>query len=340
MVAEALLATGLVVIVNVAEVAPAATVTLDGACAVVVLLLDRETTAPPVGAGPVSLTVPVDEVPPITDAGLTVTPLPLPVRVGGVTVRVAVRLTLPAEAVTTTAVWAATGVVVVVNVAVVLPAATVTLAGTAATNELALDRVTTNPPVGAARVSVTVPSEVLPPTRDVGLNPRAERAAAGVTVNRAVVLPPLYVAVIVTEVETVTAAVVTVNVAVVAPAFTVALAGTVAALILLLESETVAPPTGAGPLSVTVPVEVLPATTEAGFNTADVGVGGFTVSVAERLTPYVAVMATPVEALTAEVVTMKVALVLPAPTVTLAGTLATAGLTLDRLTTTPPVGAA
>ena len=47
MVTEALLATGLVVTVNVAVVAFAATVTLIGTCAAFVLLLASVTTAPP-----------------------------------------------------------------------------------------------------------------------------------------------------------------------------------------------------------------------------------------------------------------------------------------------------
>jgi hypothetical protein len=89
MVTEALLATGLVVTLNVAVVAPAATVTLAGTCAAVVLLLDRVTTAPPVGACPVKVTVPVDEVPPITEVGLSATEA----TVGGVTVKVAVLAT-------------------------------------------------------------------------------------------------------------------------------------------------------------------------------------------------------------------------------------------------------
>jgi hypothetical protein len=67
-----LVATGLVVIVKVAVVAFAATVTVDGTCAAAVLLLDRVTTAPPDGAGPLSVTVPVEEIPPITELGLTV----------------------------------------------------------------------------------------------------------------------------------------------------------------------------------------------------------------------------------------------------------------------------
>ena len=58
---ETLLATGLVVIVNVAVVAPAGTVTLAGTCAAVALLLESVTTDPSAGAGTVRFTVPVDE---------------------------------------------------------------------------------------------------------------------------------------------------------------------------------------------------------------------------------------------------------------------------------------
>ena len=73
MVSEVLEATGLVVTVKVAEVAPGATVTLVVTCAAAVLLLVRVTTAPPAGAGALRVTVPAEVVPPITEVGLSLT---------------------------------------------------------------------------------------------------------------------------------------------------------------------------------------------------------------------------------------------------------------------------
>ena len=65
--------TALVLTVNVALLAPAATVTLAGTVAVDVLLLERETAAPPVSAGPLSVTVPVEDcTPPVTLVGFSV----------------------------------------------------------------------------------------------------------------------------------------------------------------------------------------------------------------------------------------------------------------------------
>jgi len=66
-----------------------------------------------------------------------------------------------------------------------------------------------------------------------------------------------------------TALVLTVNDALVAPAATVTLAGTLAAAVLLLESATCAPPVGASPLSVTVPVEEFPPVTLVGFSESE-----------------------------------------------------------------------
>jgi hypothetical protein len=58
--------------VNVALLAFAATVTDAGTVAAAVLLLVSVTTVPPVGAGPVRVTVPVLFVPPVTEVGLAV----------------------------------------------------------------------------------------------------------------------------------------------------------------------------------------------------------------------------------------------------------------------------
>ena len=95
----------------------------------------------------------------------------------------------------------------------------------------------------------------------------------------------LYDAEIVDEVGRTTTDVFTVKVTLLLPAGTVTLEGTLAAA-LLLESIICAPPRGAGPLRVTVPVEdCTPPTTLVGFNVSEETVGGVTVSEADGLTP-------------------------------------------------------
>ena len=64
--------TPVVVIVKVAVVEPAATVT-DAGTVAFELLDVKATTVPPVPAAEFSVTVPVDEVPPVTELGDTVT---------------------------------------------------------------------------------------------------------------------------------------------------------------------------------------------------------------------------------------------------------------------------
>ena len=92
-----------------------------------------------------------------------------------------------------------------------------------------------------------------------------------------------------TLVEKKTIDVLTVKVALVAPAATVTLEGTLAAPVLLLESRTWAPPAGAGPLSVTVPVEdCAPPVTVVGFSVSEervVSDEGVTVSEAVWVMP-------------------------------------------------------
>src|SRR5207302_9365520 len=81
---------------------------------------------------------------------------------------------------------------------------------------------------------------------------------------------------------------ISVKVALLLPAGTVTLEETLAAP-LLLESVTCAPPAGAGPLSVTVPVDdCTPPTTLVGFNVSEETVGrggGITVSEADVVEP-------------------------------------------------------
>ena len=72
MIDDCELATGFVVTVKVAAVAPAGTVTLGGTVAAVVLSLDSETTTPPAGANEVNETVAVTGVPPTTVVWLRV----------------------------------------------------------------------------------------------------------------------------------------------------------------------------------------------------------------------------------------------------------------------------
>jgi hypothetical protein len=73
--------------------------------------------------------------------------------------------------------------------AVVLPAATITEAGTVAA-ALLLDKATETPPVGAIQFNVTVPVEEVPAVRDMGLSERPD-GTTGVMVSVAVGDAPL-----------------------------------------------------------------------------------------------------------------------------------------------------
>jgi hypothetical protein len=111
-----------------------------------------------------------------------------------------------------------------------------------------------------------------------------------------------------------------VNVAVRDPASTATAPGTCAAAVLLLCSVTVMPPLGAAPLNVTVPVALLPPTTELGLLVTDARVGALTVSVVVNVVPYPAEITTDVFVATGVVVIVNVALLDPAGIVTLGGT--------------------
>jgi len=165
--------------VNVADVAPAATITFAGNVATAVLLLVSATSAPPTGAGADRVSVPVDDAVAITVEGLRATDD----TVSGFTISIADWLLELRMPVTDTCVDAPTTDVATLNAAVVAPSATVIFGGTLATAVLLLARDTTSPPVGAGAFRVTVAlDDDQPPTTEVGFRP-IEATARGFTVN-------------------------------------------------------------------------------------------------------------------------------------------------------------
>jgi hypothetical protein len=259
---------------------------------------------------------------------------------GGVIVRTALRVAPPNAPPIVAGVEAVTDPVVTVNVALVAPDATVTLAGTVATVLLLVSE-TTAPPVGAAPVRVTVPRDAVPPTTLAGLTESADTAAAcggAEIVNTALRVVPPEAPLIVTVVGAPTAAVATVKDAPVAPAGTVMLPGVTAADVLLLASATATPPLGAAPVSVAVPWTLPPPTTLVGLSAIEesAGVDGVTVNVADFVTPPPDTeIVTTVCTVTAEVKTLNPPRSVPAGIWTPAGTEATAGLLLVRVSVSP-----
>jgi hypothetical protein len=142
------------------------------------------TTAPPAGAGPVSVAAPVTVWPPSTVVAPSEMPRRATLAGGGVTVLLVTVKVAVAEALSVavmTAVPAATAVIV--KAAVVVPALTATLPGTTATPVALLVRATVDPPVGAAVESVTVPVALPPATTLAGLSDTLETDTVGVGVG-------------------------------------------------------------------------------------------------------------------------------------------------------------
>jgi hypothetical protein len=244
------------------------------------------------------------------------------------------------------AVDVATVLVVTVKVALVAPCMTVTLAGTVATAVLLLERVTLVA-AATADVNVTLPVEGLPPTTDEGFTLTADKlaasgAACGVklrTLDHAPAVPAEFtprtrhqcwrMASEATE-----------------SCDTVSVCSTTRGAENVLESSIwirydAAPLTSAQSSRIgSATVAPFAGLTSAGAAGVEGDDGGVTLSVAVRVAPEVPEIVTSVEVVTADVVTVKVPLVLPAPTVTLAGTAATAVLLLESDTTVPPDGAA
>jgi len=323
------------VIGKVPEVCPAAIVKVVPPAALLPLILTydgnwlvRATLIPPVGAGPFRVTVPVELLLLIVD-GLRASP----VTTNGLIVNVALLVPPVAVAVIVEAVVLATSGADAVKVADVPPAATVIELGT--DTPFVAERLTVSPPVGAGPFRVIVPVLEDPPVTAVGLNEMVGTSA--VIVNIPVALPPVVEAVIVELVVEATCPVVTLKLAVVAPATTDTDEGTPAPDVAL--KLTVKPPLGAGPLIVTVPLELWPANTLDGLNKTELGTNGLIVNGAEALcAPTDALMFATWVLVTKEVEILNVPVLAPAAILTRAGIVA---LLLSEFKTNckPPAGA-
>jgi len=279
----------------------------------------------------------MDVEPPVTAGGEKVNPVNPS---EGSTVTLPVAAIDPVAAVTVTGVEPATAAAVTVKVCELMFAGTIRVAGTGNAAGLLLVRLTMNPPEGALPLSPTQPVVVNPETTLAGLKDSIV-TTGGATVRTADEVVPLgSFAVKLTDVLADTGNEETLNVPLVAAPAMVKLAGTVAALGLLLVRVMLKPAVGAGPLRITVATELLPPVSVPGTNVNDVNTAGLTVKFALRLFPSsvaftwtFSAVATPTE------VVMKVVDDFPAEIVTVAGTV-TDGLELVREIESPPEGAA
>jgi hypothetical protein len=264
------------VALNVAVVAPVATVT-DAGTVSEALLLPSVTFDPPVGAVWVSVTVQV--MTPLCPrlVGLQATP---ETSTGANRLMVAVCELVPRVAVMV-ALWllAIEAAAVALKVAVVVPAATVTEAGTVS-EALLLANTTLDPPVGAVWVSVAVQVLAAFWPRLVGLQATLEISTGA---NRLMVsvceLLPRVAVTVALWLLAIEAAAVALNVAVVAPAATVTEAGTVSEA-LLLASVTLDPPVGAVVFKVTVQLATAPGFRLPGLHMRDEMAGTVTIALA------------------------------------------------------------
>ena len=313
--------TGTVLIANVPDVAPPAT--LQDVTAAAVLLLDSAIVIPALGAGPLNVSVPVDGLPPMTAAGLTLT-----LTAAGA-MMVSFADAVDPAVVMVTVVSLRTGIVVIVNVPVLAPPATVATVTFADASLAAMAIV--SPPLGAAALRVMDPAADLLPSTLVGLSLIAV-TTGGIMVSVAPAAVPETV--IFAAVCVATGTVVTVNVPVVLPPETMHVL-TVAAGSLLV-SWNVMPVDGAADPSVNVPVEVLPPVTDVGLSVMPAAVGGLIVKSA-----FTILLGEPIETvamvLTGFVTIEKVPVVEPPAIIQAAGVAEL--LSLMIATVQPPAGA-
>ena len=129
---------------KLADNAPTGIVMVFGTVTLVTLGI-RAMLMPPIGAGLLSVTVPVVDAPPVIVPGAITTLA----RMGAWMVNCALRVWLPAVAVIVTAVLTATELVLIGKIMLICPAGTDAVAGKDAAALLLLVRAMTIPPVGA-----------------------------------------------------------------------------------------------------------------------------------------------------------------------------------------------
>jgi len=253
-----------------------------------------------------------------------------------VTVSVVFSLLRPEDAVRVTGVLLHCGVVVTGTCKYLVPAGTVTVGGTEAAPGLLLERLTGQPPAGASAPRLMTRVAFVPPATEEGVTP--SDASAGSNVREECAVAPNRVAVMVPVVAEVTYEELIVNVAWFVPRGTMTVAGTVIEGVFALRA-TVAPPELALKFRKTSPEAVAPPIMLPGFTNSPPSKG-------ETVTVFCptpeAVILTAVSEVTSgvdAVVTVKVAVVEPPGTVTLAGTVTSDVILLLRLTRVPPVGA-
>ena len=296
------------------------------------MLLLRLMVNPTAGAGPFSVTVPTALEPPATVEGLTDSP----VNATGTMVNWVDIETEEKVAVILAMICLPTGPVVIVNVTLLAPAGTMTLAGTFATPVL-LTTSTLTPPVGASPLSVTVPVDCDPPPTTEGFTVIV-RSAGGLMVSVPLTCEPVIFATTVATSVLLTGDVEQEKLPELIPADIVTEVGPPHAASFEVR-VTLTPPEGAGDPSETVPVEAEPPFTAAGLNTRDLSFAGSTVMVADfELLPSAALMTPEVVVLTGDVLTAKVAELAPLGTVTVGETVAAEDDQV-RYTTTPPAPA-
>ena len=210
--------------------------------------------------------------------------------IGAMTERVTLALEDPSVATTFAVLSDVTAAAVATNVAVVADAGTVTEAGTETTEVTLLERVTLEPPAGAALESVTVQVVVEEAGRLVPAHCRelSVTMVSAVTVIVTGLLVPLREDVITEVWSEETAAAVAVKVAEEAAAGTVTEEGTVNTEVTLLERATLEPPAGAALESVMVQVVVDDADTVVLVHCRELSEGGSadTVIVTGLLVPF------------------------------------------------------